>query len=177
MSDAVTDDEKIRISKIEAASRQLDCAIELWFADKDQVSIHTLAAAAYQIVHDIKTERGLPRDLLYDSDVIEDQYRKRWINVLKKSQNFFKHANNDPEDFLEFRPKTNLGFMMFAAAGLRLLGEPTSYAVNAFTFWLILNKANWITPAFRKLFEDRIGIDDLQEFKLIPKCDFFLSFS
>ena len=59
-------DEKQQISKIEAARRQLDCAIELWFCDKDEVSIHTLAAAAYQIIHDLKMKRGELRDLLYE---------------------------------------------------------------------------------------------------------------
>jgi hypothetical protein len=47
-------DQKLRIYKIEAARRQLDSAIELWFLDKDEVSVHTLAAAAYQLVHDLK---------------------------------------------------------------------------------------------------------------------------
>ena len=57
---------KVQISKIESARRQLDCAIELWFLDKDEVSIHTLVAAAHQIIHDIKVQRGEKRDLLYD---------------------------------------------------------------------------------------------------------------
>ena len=34
----------VRVSKLNAARRQLDCAIEMWFADKDEVAIHTLAA-------------------------------------------------------------------------------------------------------------------------------------
>ena len=50
----MTEFEKISISKLDAACRQLDCAIELWFADGDPVSIHTLACASHQIIHDIK---------------------------------------------------------------------------------------------------------------------------
>ena len=50
---AKNEPEKIRVSKLDAARRQLDCAIELWFAGKDEVSIHTLAAAAHQIISDI----------------------------------------------------------------------------------------------------------------------------
>ena len=68
-------EEKLRISKIDAARRQLDCAIELWFFDKDEISIHTLAAAAYQIIHDLKVHKGIVRDLLYDSAMIKDEYR------------------------------------------------------------------------------------------------------
>ena len=165
-------EEKLRISKIDAARRQLDCAIELWFHDKDEVSIHTLAAAAYQIIHDLKEHRGEPQPLLYDADLIKDEYRSKWINLLKKPVNFFKHADNDPEGAVELSPFGNIVFLMSAAAGLRLLGEQ-SYAVNAFVFWLIINEPRLITAAYRKLFEDRIGVEDLKDFRWVPKSDFF----
>jgi hypothetical protein len=50
--------ESEKISKIEAACRQLNTAIKLWFADGDLVSIHTLACSAHQIVHDINRQKG-----------------------------------------------------------------------------------------------------------------------
>jgi transcriptional regulator with XRE-family HTH domain len=50
-----TDSAKLKVSKLDAARRQLECAIELWFLEKDEVSVHTLAGAAYQIIHDINT--------------------------------------------------------------------------------------------------------------------------
>ena len=55
------------------------------------------------------------------------------------------------------------------------IGEQTSHAVNAFMFWMVINKPTWVTAQFRKLFEDRIGVDDLQELKTapVPKKDFF----
>jgi hypothetical protein len=48
----------LRVSKLSAAVRQLDCAIELWFFDKDEVSIYTLVTAAYQIIYDINKIKG-----------------------------------------------------------------------------------------------------------------------
>ena len=33
--------------------------------------------------------------------MIKDEYRKQWIKVIKKPMNFFKHADNDPEEALE----------------------------------------------------------------------------
>jgi hypothetical protein len=160
------------ISKVEAAQRQLNCAVELWFADGDELSIHTLAAAAYQLVHDLKEHKGVARTLLYDATMIKPEQRKKWIDHLKKPVNFSKHADNDPDDVLEFNPRLNIGFLMAAAAGLRLLGAPTSDVVNALIFWIVVNKPNWATEKFRKLYEERLGIDNLQEFKLVPKRDF-----
>ena len=48
----------IRVSKLDAARRQPDAAIKLWFADGDEVSVHTLAAAAHQTIHDINQKKG-----------------------------------------------------------------------------------------------------------------------
>lgn len=51
----------MRLEKLEAARRQLETAIKLYFADGDEVSIHTLGAAAYALIQDInKHRRGEP---------------------------------------------------------------------------------------------------------------------
>jgi hypothetical protein len=167
----MNDDDKITVSKIEVAQRQLDCAIELWFRDGDEVSVHTLAAAAYQLVHDLKERRGIADPLLYDSRMVKPQYRRQWINELKKSMNFFKHADRDPAEMLQFTPRKNIGYIMFAAAGLQMLGQPTSFPVHTITFWLVINEPHWIDDDYRKLFEDRLV--DLQDFREIPKHEFF----
>lgn len=52
---------RIQISKLEAAKRQRDTAIKMWFADGDPVSIHTLAAAAHQIINDVNEKIGETR--------------------------------------------------------------------------------------------------------------------
>ena len=48
----------IQVSKLDAACRQLESAIELFFADRDPVSIHTLAAAAYNLLADVCKATG-----------------------------------------------------------------------------------------------------------------------
>ncbi len=168
--------QKLQISKIESARRQLDCAIELWFLDKDEVSIHTLAAAAHQIIHDVKVHRGEKRDLLYDSALVKPQYRKQWINVIKQAANFFKHADNDPEGMVEFPPFANLTFIMFSIAGLGLLGEKTSYPMNALVAWLTIHQPELVSAELRKLFANRIPIEDARDVGAIPKADFFKNY-
>ncbi|MBA3543105.1 MAG: hypothetical protein H0T83_01480, partial [Chthoniobacterales bacterium] len=41
------------MSKIEAARRQIESAIWLWFVDDDMVSVHTLAAAAHRTMREL----------------------------------------------------------------------------------------------------------------------------
>jgi hypothetical protein len=43
----------VKLTKIEAARRQIESAIWLWFLDGDPVSIHTLAAAAHRTLADL----------------------------------------------------------------------------------------------------------------------------
>jgi hypothetical protein len=44
---------KSEIDKFDAAQRQLDCAIRLWFADEDSLAIHTLAYAVCRLLRDL----------------------------------------------------------------------------------------------------------------------------
>lgn len=48
----------IQISKIAAAQRQLDAAIRMFFHKEDELAIHTVTAAAFQIFRDLTEERG-----------------------------------------------------------------------------------------------------------------------
>src|SRR5438045_2665233 len=94
--------EPIRISKLDAARRQLQTAISLWFNDGDPVAIHTLAAAAYEIIHAVSATRDPNRrDLLFDSLVVKDEYRREANAWFRGPANFFKHADRDPNDITE----------------------------------------------------------------------------
>ncbi|KAE8754962.1 hypothetical protein FSO04_36875 [Paraburkholderia madseniana] len=70
---------KITVDKVEAATRQLDEAIELLFSDHDPLAIRTLAAAAHGLFADLvglaapesHGVRGLLRNLVFPK-------RTRW---------------------------------------------------------------------------------------------------
>jgi hypothetical protein len=174
----MADQTKLTISKINAARTQLDTAIELWFYDCDPVSIHTLAAVAYQITHDIKRHRGIDRDLLYDSRIVKPEYRKLWLKTMKEAQNFFKHADNDPnpDTTIELPVFGNLVFLMVAAAGLQLLGISGSYQIGALMLWLTINEPTLIHGEYLDKFNQgakSIGIDNFEDIRSIPKAEFF----
>jgi hypothetical protein len=48
----------VQISKIAAAQRQLDAAIRMFFQREDELAIHTVTAAAFQILRDVTRKRG-----------------------------------------------------------------------------------------------------------------------
>jgi hypothetical protein len=49
---------KIHVTKLAAAQRQLRAAIRLYFAEEDELAIHTVGAAAYALLRDLKADRG-----------------------------------------------------------------------------------------------------------------------
>ena len=143
---------KFVVSKLEAADRQLSTAIELWFNEADPLSTHTLACSAYQIVHDLNHGQG-GRDLLYDSLVIKDEYRKEWIDRIKGTYNFLKHADRDPTESVEFDPINNEFFIMYTCLGLELLGVKPNIARAAFNLYQMLSRPDILTEKGRKELE------------------------
>ena len=88
---------KIEVTKLSAARRQLETAIELHFTAKDPISAHTLAAAAYGLVQGVNASRGgtiMVKDLwqLLDDPADVDEFRRH----INRPDNFLKHADRDP---------------------------------------------------------------------------------
>jgi len=85
----MTESVMAEISKIEAAQRQLDTAIELYLHEFDLLSVHTLAWAAFSILvsYDEATNAG---------GVWAKHIRKHPCDDTRKLANFLKHADRDP---------------------------------------------------------------------------------
>jgi hypothetical protein len=91
------------LTKLDVAERELRAAICLLFDDGDPVAVHTLAASALGILEDLAEHRGMETLwTLRDSPYIREGKRKQWITALHEAQNYFKHADRDPDAPLEF---------------------------------------------------------------------------
>ena len=167
----MSDAPKIRVSKLSAARRQLDCATELCFLDGDAVSIHTLAAAAHQIIHDINKKNGGP-PLIFDSVVIRDERREEFIARLKKDMVFFKHAERDPDGITEFVPLGSIMFMLMTTVGLQHLGETLNDIEITFHMWLTIHYPQWISDAYVQLFKQQVPSNVLADIGNLDKKEF-----
>jgi hypothetical protein len=101
---------KSEIDKFEAAQRQLDCAIRLWFVDEDSIAIHTLAYAACCILHD-----------LFDSQKREVLGKFEVSQKFGEVPNFLKHADRDPEHVLNAHSRLSVNLTV--AFAIRLWEE------------------------------------------------------
>jgi len=164
------------INKLDVACRQLDTAIQLWFNDGDAVSIHTLVFSAHQIVHDIKLHKG-GRELLYDSLIIKDEYRREAINQLKKHYNFFKHAERDPSKTIEFDPIITEGFIFLTSLGLAILGRSPNEVREAFNIYFYLSNPHFLNDKGKAEFIETIPEETRNYILRMPRHKFFEEFT
>jgi len=92
------------VSKIEAARRQLESAIQLYFSDGDAISVHTLTAAAHNVLGDVTAQTGTDPIILRGKmlEYVRAPY-KRMINAhVNAAEDFFKQADPDDRTTLDF---------------------------------------------------------------------------
>ena len=125
-----------KIDKIEAASRLLNTAISLLFADGERIAIHTLTAAASNIFSDVldkeKGAQSWREKLRIDHGLSEAEIR----NVMHSEWNFFKHANRDPDEVLEFDEKKCEYMIFFATLECGEL-QQISIQMQIFQLWFL----------------------------------------
>jgi hypothetical protein len=118
--------QKLTISKLDAAKRQLETVIRLYFVYGDPVSIHTLTSAAYNVIRDVNKNRGGAPLIAKDQflDYIKEGHEKEVRDLINAAENFFKHADRDHEATINFNPAQS-EFLILEACGTyyKLTGE------------------------------------------------------
>ena len=131
----------LKISKLDAARRQLEMAIELYFLERDPVSIHTLAGAVYQLLSDLNKHRGgkpMVMEASFMKQYIVPGKEKLVMAKLAEAENFFKHADRDPEKVIDFRPESNEHALWEACIKyVEMTGEQT-HSMQAMNLWFQL---------------------------------------
>ena len=127
----------VQVSKLDAARRQLDTAIRLFFREGDAVSIHTLTAAAHQLLHDLSN--GMPgKSTIRNPDFVKPGKEKIYLKALASYENFFKHADTDPKDVLSFNPEATESFMADSVRCYYSMTQENVPTFRAFHVWFCL---------------------------------------
>lgn len=127
----------VTASKSQAATRQLDVAIELLLADRDPLAARTLAAAAFGLLSDL-VEAGRPGESWREALITDSGLpRRQAVEVLNGASNFLKHADRDPVGNISFDEEENDHLIFFATIECGELGEPLSQTIQAFQIWYL----------------------------------------
>jgi hypothetical protein len=119
------------VTNIEAANCQLRTAIQLFFADCDPVSVHTLATAAREIYEKHCIKAGLGG--LFDFGISQNQ-RRLWDDI-NEARNFFKHPAESIDQSIAFDDTDNDFHLHSACMDCASL-LPTDYPREAHAFLL-----------------------------------------
>jgi hypothetical protein len=133
--------DELHVSKLDAARRQLETAVRLYFSDGDPVSIHTLTAAAHTVLTDINKARG-GTPLLKESIVTfakkgKEKEMKKFLNA---AANFFKHGEHDPEGTYTLVIGQSEMYLLDACLAYKTLAGEIVPVLGAYEGWF------WIGP-------------------------------
>src|SRR5712691_7914594 len=140
---------KLHISKLDAARRQLETAVRLYFSAADPVSIHTLTSAAHELLAGVNRTRGGPA-MIEDSllqwvkpDKVADARRR-----LRAAANFFKHADRDAEETHVFSPSQTEMRLFDAREAYRSITGELVPILAVYRLWFFLGPgADLVDPA------------------------------
>jgi len=149
-----------QLSKLEAAKRHLDFAIESYFYGEDLVPICAVAGAAHIIAHDLVETKAPGASWASIGSAEAGLELKEVLNALRKVPNWLKHARNDPEAVLEFS-EAELEMLLFHTildmGELIEDGESHSDEVLVFKFWFVSKfRVLFTNPAYRTLCESAL---------------------
>jgi len=127
----------MRISKLEAARQQLDTAIWLYFNRDEPVSVHTLTAAAYNVIRGVNQETHGPQMIVKGlfAEVMKSEHQKMFFNKVNEAANFFKHADHDASDNIEFKPRQTEFLLIDAICQYSLLAHAYTNLFWLFYVW------------------------------------------
>jgi len=116
---------EITIGKYEAAEENLLAALNLYFEGAHFAPIHTLAAAANEVIEKLAEQYGVSMHVMPASRIekADKSVRKIIFSLLKKPQNFLKHANDTSEQVCKLQHIHTEYYLFEASRHLWLLGN------------------------------------------------------
>ena len=162
----------MEISKLDAAKRQLDTAIILFFKQADPVSIHTLAAAAHQVLRDIGKTENI-KSFLKDSGLIRKEYEKEYLTIISEAENFFKHADKDPHKLLQFNAQQTESLLLDAVEMYMQITKEMPEDMSIYRVWFLANHPEIGSPETKKEIDGK-GLS-FRHFQSKTKLEFFRS--
>jgi hypothetical protein len=148
----------VTVTKREAATLQLETAIRLFFENRDLVSPFTLTAAAHGILEGIwqnereqhlerrarsgRQQRGTFKEQ-WEARLNPDVTKSEGFGYLYKHQNFFKHADRDHDQDIEFADFELTAMRIFATIAdfMLIYDRPTTAMTVFFTWYSACNPA------------------------------------
>lgn len=128
---------EIVVTKFDAAKEQLDTAIQLFFKEEAPISQYTLLGAAHGVLRDVAASKGIKKSFK-DSPLIGESERASYLKAVHMPQNFFKHADKDPNNRIAYRYKLMPLLALDAIVLWVALDQAPTYPMRVMLMWIQL---------------------------------------
>lgn len=137
-----------RITKIDAARREINAGIVMYLNDIDILAIHAVVAGGLQIVTDLAHAEGKKvgeKEMLAN---FKPEYRTKMRLAFRHPQNFLKHADreDDHEAVLEYRPETLEAYVMMACLAYEDYTDTSTPEIRTFMFSMYTEEPDLLLP-------------------------------
>lgn len=165
-------EKSIKISKLDAAKRQLETAIRIYFSNGDPVSIHTLVSASYNIIKDINKKRKGDPMLIKEKfiEFVKPEYKNYIRKMFNEAENFFKHANSDHEKSIDFNPGLSELLILDAISHYYGLAGEDTPLFQIYRGWYVINNPQQFALEETKRF---LGSFDVEYMKSLGKNEYY----
>lgn len=126
--------DEFTISKLDAAKRQLDAAIRMLFLGEDIIAVHTVAAAAGNILKDISIAKHPDKSWHLQAMQVNKLERRQYMQIMNAAANFLKHADRDPDGAWDFSPSETEVTLFWAVLEANHFG-PKSVLQDFYELW------------------------------------------
>lgn len=136
------------LTKTSVARRQLATAIDLFFAGRDAVSIYSLAANAWEVIDALCIKAGIESMSVQARGYVSAgrDLKRNYVN--SPHRNFFKHADNDPDQTLEPLSQSHVeGLLFLAVEDYIRLNRRSPVQFQVFQLWYLAKHPEKLDPA------------------------------
>ncbi|NWK96698.1 hypothetical protein DM806_13715 [Sphingobium lactosutens] len=121
------------VTKLDAARRQLETAIDMFFDQADPLAVYTLAYASFKVLLDIYPhQQGDDFSAQIDALIGKEGWKR-----MSGQANFLKHADRDFDAVLEdMHPMQPMGVIGFGTLLYRRLAGDFTLKMRAYDFWV-----------------------------------------
>lgn len=132
----------VKVTQLEAAIRQLVQAIEMFFFDKDPVSIHSLTRNAEEILSTILETKGLKSMWTTMIEAVKPERQEEFRKMVDGARTAFKHRVIDEGEMIEMPLEMNDLFLFIGTHAVHT-NWPDIYKLNPelalFEGWYIVH--------------------------------------
>ena len=128
----------IQLTKLEAARRQINTAIRMYFLDMDIISTHAVLAGGLQIVSDLATKKGQRVGFEEFLAPIVKERRKEFLLIIREPQNFLKHADREGHAtaIYEYRTEALEIYLYLAAQAYQTFTGKATPEIKSVIAWI-----------------------------------------